>query len=207
MISAALEPELSDKIQDAAKMIKGGGVCVIPTETAYGLAASIRFEKALQRIYEIKKRPLYKPLLLIVEGVEKAPVDLQDIPKYALRLMEKFWPGPLTLLLPASRDAGYLLTGGTGKVGLRISSHGVAMELVREVGTPLTATSANLSGRRPSKTIAEVKRQFSQMGPDYFLDAGEIPPGPPSTIVDCQPREPVVIRSGAIPLEDILALG
>ncbi len=201
-----MDRELLEKIEEAARVIKKGGVCVIPTETAYGLAASIQNERALEKIYEIKKRPLHKPLLILVEELSQAPVEISRIPSYVFKIIERFWPGPLTLLLPATRDASSFLTGGSQKVGLRISSHPVAMELVKRVGQPVTATSANLSGMDLSKTISQVKEQLHHIEPDYYLDAGEIPPGPPSTIVDCQDSGPVIIRPGAIDPEDILAL-
>ncbi len=201
-----MDKDLLEKIEEAARVIKKGGVCVIPTETAYGLAASIQNEKALERIYEIKKRPFHKPLLILVEELSQAPVEKERIPNYAFKIIDRFWPGPLTLLLPATKDTSRFLTGGSQKVGLRISSHPVAMELVKRVGQPVTATSANLSGMGLSKTVAQVKKQLSHLEPDYYLDAGEIPPGPPSTIVDCQDSGPVIVRPGAIDPEDILAL-
>ena len=201
-----MDRELIEKIEEAARVIKKGGVCVIPTETAYGLAASIQNERALEKIYEIKKRPFHKPLLILVESLSQAPVEMSRIPSYVFKIIERFWPGPLTLLLPARKDASRFLTGGSQKVGLRISSHPVAMALIKRVGQPVTATSANLSGMDLSKTIAQVKEQLSHLEPDYYLDAGEIPPGPPSTIIDCQDSGPVIIRAGAIDPEDILAL-
>ncbi len=201
-----MDKDLLEKIEEAARVIKKGGVCVIPTETAYGLAASIQNEKALERIYEIKKRPFHKPLLILVDELSQAPVEKDRIPNYVFKIIDKFWPGPLTLLLPATKDASPFLTGGSQKVGLRISSHPVAKELVRRVGQPVTATSANLSGMGLSKTVAQVKEQFCHLEPDYYLDAGEIPPGPSSTIVDCQDSGPVIVRPGAIDPEDILAL-
>ncbi len=201
-----MDKDLLEKIEEAARVIKKGGVCVIPTETAYGLAASIQNERALKKIYEIKKRPFHKPLLILVDELSQAPVEKDRIPNYVFKIIDKFWPGPLTLLLPATKDASPFLTGGSQKVGLRISSHPVAKELVRRVGQPVTATSANLSGMGLSKTVAQVKEQLSHLEPDYYLNAGEIPPGPSSTIVDCQDSGPVIVRPGAIDPEDILAL-
>ncbi len=197
--------QLDEEIEEAATVIKKGGVCVIPTETAYGLAASIHFENALKRIYLIKKRPYNKPLLLLIRKLEEAPLDFSLIPAYAYGLMKTFWPGPLTLLLPAKRGIHYFLAGHTNKVGIRMSSNPVAMELVKRVGGAITATSANLSGLELTKTIDQVKEQLKE-GPDYFLDAGSIAPGPPSTIVDCSGQAPLIVRAGAIPPEDILAV-
>ncbi len=194
-----------DKIQEAARLLRRGGVCVIPTETGYGLAASIERPKALERIYKIKQRPLDKPLLILVEAIGKAPVESGQISACASLLMERFWPGPLTLLLPAAKGLPFPLTGDTGRIGVRVSSHPVASALVRAVGTPITATSANISGRPLPKSIKEVKEQLKE-APDYFLDAGTIAPGPASTILDVTVIPPKIVRQGAISGADILAV-
>ncbi len=199
--------DLSQELEEAARIIKGGGVCVIPTETAYGLAASIDYPEAMSRIYEIKKRPFNKPLLILVEEVSQAPIEISQIPEYSWRIMKKFWPGPVTLLLPSSWQAHFFLTGGSKKVGVRMSSHPVAQAIVQKVGRPITATSANLSGMGLSKTVQEVKKQLTGAQPDFYLDAGQIQEGPPSTIVDCAPEGPKIVREGAVSSEDILALG
>ncbi|NPA94781.1 MAG: threonylcarbamoyl-AMP synthase [Thermodesulfobacteria bacterium] len=208
MVQQVVTAQEDDGLDEAARVIKEGGVCVIPTETAYGLAASIYNPRAMSRIYEIKRRPTTKPLLILADDLKEAPVELSAIPRYAMRLMDRFWPGPLTLLLPASSEAHFYLTGGSKKVGVRLSSHPVAAELVRRVGHPITATSANLSGMGLSKTIQQVREQLDGPAvPDIFLDAGKIDDGPASTIVDCTGQRPKIVREGAISREDILALG
>ncbi len=201
---ADISHDVFKQIDEAARLIKSGKVCVIPTETAYGLAASIECEDALKRIYLIKKRPFNKPLLLLISDLEQAPVNMRKIPPYVYTLIDKFWPGPLTLLLPAYEGVSPFLTGDTGKVGVRMSSHDITHELVKRVGRPITGTSANLSGRGLTKTVEEVKAQLKDPSPDFYLDAGEIPPGPPSTILDCTEQGPLIIRQGAISQEDIL---
>ncbi len=206
MKEATVITDLDALIDEAARVIRRGGVCVIPTETAYGLAASPRFQKALERIYEIKKRPRNKPLLLLVNSIDQAPVELEGVHAYVFELMKRFWPGPLTLLLPASSKASPFLTAGTKKVGVRISSHPVAQKVIERVGGAVTGTSANISGKGLTKTISQVKAQLVDPMPDFFLDAGAIPEGPSSTIVDCCGDVPVIIRQGAIVKEDILSV-
>ncbi len=191
-------------VREAAIILKKGGVCVIPTETSYGLAASINHEKALERIYRIKKRPSAKPLLILVDSIIQAPIDRFRLTACARKVMDRFWPGPLTLLLPAREGLAFQLTGTTGRVGVRMSSHPVAQALVRAVGRPITATSANISGMELPKTIEEVREQLVYQRPDYFLDAGKIPPGPASTILDATVEPPAVVREGPVSLEDIL---
>ena len=201
-----LSEEIRDRIREAARVLKRGGVCVIPTETGYGLAASVDEISALERIYRIKQRPLEKPLLILVETIEQAPVNWSGVSTCARRIMERFWPGPVTLLLPAEKNLPYPLTGGTGRVGVRIPGHPAATELVRAVGRPITATSANISGKKLPKSMEEVKRQLHEVVPDYFLDSGPVPSGPASTIVDVTVEPPKIIRTGAVSPEDILAV-
>ena len=191
---------------EASRILKRGGVCVIPTETGYGLAASVDETGALERIYQIKKRPLEKPLLILVETIEQAPVNWSGMLGCARRIMDRFWPGPVTLLLPAAANLPYPLTGGTGRIGVRISGHPVATELVMAVGRPITATSANISGKKLPKSTEEVKRQLHEVVPDYFLDSGPVPSGPASTIVDVTVEPPKIVRAGAVSPEDILAV-
>ncbi len=206
MKEATVITDLDALIDEAARVIRRGGVCVIPTETAYGLAASPRFQKALERIYEIKKRPRNKPLLLLVNSIDQAPVELEGVHAYVFELMKRFWPGPLTLLLPASSKASPFLTAGTKKVGVRVSSHPVAQKVIERVSGAVTGTSANISGKGLTKTISQVKAQLVDPMPDFFLDAGAIPEGPSSTIVDCCGDVPVIIRQGAVVKEDILSV-
>ncbi len=206
MTETKVVTDLDALIDEAARVIRRGGVSVIPTETAYGLAASPRFQKALERIYEIKKRPRNKPLLLLVNFIAQAPVELDGVHTYVFELMKRFWPGPITLLLPASTEASPFLTAGTKKVGVRISSHPVAQKVIERVGGAITGTSANISGKGITKTIFQVKAQLVDPMPDFFLDAGTIPEGPSSTIVDCCGDVPVIVRQGAIVEEDILSV-
>lgn len=201
-----LADRIKERIRKAALILKKGGVCVIPTETSYGLAASIDEISALERIYRIKQRGIEKPLLILVETIEQAPVNRSDISICARRIMNRFWPGPLTLLLPAEKNLPYPLTGGTDRIGVRIPGHPAAMKLVRAVGRPITATSANISGRDLPKSMEEVKRQLHEVVPDYFLDFGPVPPGSVSTIVDVTVEPPKIVRAGAVSPEDILAV-
>lgn len=204
-----MKRDLSDigtSVDRASSIIKRGGVCAFPTETGYGLGALFDNEEALKRIFEIKKRPENKPLLLLIESFDNAPVDMKRVPKIVKRLTHKFWPGPLTLLLPAKGGLSFYLTGNTGKIGVRISSNPIAMELVKKVSKPITATSANLSGKTLPKDINEVVEQLKDPAPDYFLDGGSIEKGPASTIVDVSSNKIKIIREGAVKKEDILAL-
>ncbi len=197
--------EGGDGIIRAASILKAGGVVAFPTETSYGLAAAIDHEEALQRIFLIKKRSLGKPLLVLIPTIEMLRLVAEYIPEEAKPLIERYWPGPLTILFPARKDLPFAIRGNTGKVGVRISSHPVAQALVEAVGRPVTATSANISGRAPGCSAKEVASQLTSPSPDFILDSGRVCKDQCSTIVDVCVRPIRVTRKGAIDLEDILS--
>ncbi len=189
-------------IDHAASVIRQGGVVVFPTETSYGLAASIKIPSALHRIYEIKKRQENKPLLILISDISWLcqVVESNQITDQAISLMKRSWPGALTILLPARTDLPYALHCGTKKVGVRVSSNWVASRLVSAVGHPITATSANLAGNPPCFDCEAVKKQLVSPRPDFVVDVGALPPCPASTIVDATTFPFKIIRQGAISL-------
>ena len=195
----------SRQIEKAADLLRSGGVVAFPTETGYGLGASVfretgRFNnKGLEKIYAIKQRPSHKPLLVLADSIDMlGMVSDHALEGVAALLVSKFWPGPLTLLFRSAPGLPWPLCGDTGKVGVRISSHPWATALVRAVGFPVTATSANLSGMDMALAPADVERQLVSPAPDMILDAGVISGGLPSTIVDCAMSPPVLVRRGMI---------
>jgi L-threonylcarbamoyladenylate synthase len=193
-----------EAIQRAAEIIITGGVVAFPTETFYGLAALASRHEAVERVYLLKDRPLDKSLSILIAD----PAQLQDwvkaIPAEANRLMQRFWPGPLTLVFPAAKHLPAILTAGTGKIGVRISSHPVAHALVLAVGAPITATSANKSGATSCRSAEEV---LSQLGSDLevILDGGLTPGSKESTIADVTTRSPKILRTGAIAAQEVLS--
>lgn len=189
-------------IEEAAQTILQGGVVAFPTETFYGLAADALNEKGLQKIFRIKGREETKPLLLLVEDRSWVPGLVRKISPLAERLMEKFWPGPLTLLFEASTQLPVILTANTGKVGLRISSHPVAQSLVHAVGRAITATSANLSGQA---SISNAEEVFRALGGklDAILDGGKTAGGLGSTVLDVSGISTQILREGVISRRDL----
>jgi L-threonylcarbamoyladenylate synthase len=183
-------------------MILHGSVVAFPTETFYGLGADAMDEKAIQKIFQIKGRKEEKPLLLLVADRTWLPGLVRKIPPRAERLMEKFWPGPLTLVFEASPHLPPILTANTGKVGLRISSHPVAQALVKAVGRALTATSANVSGQ-PSASLAGEVLQALGDKVGAILDGGRTPGGLESTVLDVSGPGPKILRRGAIPQAEL----
>ncbi len=192
--------EVVSSIKRAADTITGGGVVAFPTETSYGIGAAWNIPSALDRVFEIKHRPRSKPLLLLVAEKEWLDLLTARIPSYAKQLMDRFWPGPLTILLPAKPNLPAPITGATGKVAVRISSNPTAFELTKAAGRPITATSANLAGAEPCRSPQEILKQLTAPCPDLVLDDGILPPSPPSTIVDCTGPAPELVRKGALSL-------
>jgi L-threonylcarbamoyladenylate synthase len=184
-------------IEKAGRLILQGKVAAFPTETFYGLGADALDGEALQKIFRVKEREEDKPLLLLIADRTWLSGLVKNIPSRAEPLMERFWPGPLTLVFSASAHLPPLLTGNTGKIGLRISSHPVAQALVQAVGRAITATSANVSGQPGASQAGEV---FQSLGKkiDAILDGGRTAGGLGSTVVDVAGASPKIIRQGAI---------
>lgn len=187
-------------IEKASVIILNGGVVAFPTETFYGLGADAFNERALRRIFEIKGREGNKPLLLLLAEVNWLAPLVKRIPPLAQKLMDRFWPGPLTLVFEAQTHLSPLITGNTGKVGLRISSNSLTQTLVQTIGKPITGTSANLSGK-PSPTTAEEVIDALGNKVEAILDGGKTPGGIGSTVLDISGPSPLIIRQGALPYE------
>jgi L-threonylcarbamoyladenylate synthase len=184
-------------IKKAAQVILQGGIIAFPTETFYGLAADAGNEAALKKIFQVKKREEGKALLLLIAEKGWLKELVQDISPLAERLVNRFWPGPLTLVFQASPQISPLLTADTGKIGVRLSPHPVTQALVQAVGRAITGTSANLSGQPGILTAREV---FQSLGDslDAVLDGGKTAGGPGSTVLDVSDPSPRLIREGMI---------
>ena len=196
-----------EAIQKAVSTIREGGLVVFPTDTFYGLGADAQNKVAVERIYQVKGREAEKPILVVVSGIEGASALATEILPAARQLMERFWPGPLTLLLSARPNLPSVLLGGEDKIGVRIPNHPVALALLKEWSGPLTATSANPAGRESPLTAEEVAESLGGKV-DLILDAGPTPGGQASTIVDATLRPPRLVRAGAISFDTVMeALG
>jgi len=183
---------------EAVAVLKRGGVVAYPTETFYGLGADASDEKAVERVYALKGRELNKPLPLIIGDREIVNRLVEEIPETARKLMDAFWPGGLTIVFKASPFIVPRLTGGTGKIGIRISSNPIASRLSALLSRPLTATSANLSGEKECVSAREVL-EFLGDQVDAVVDGGATPGGKGSTIIDVTTDPPAVLRAGVIP--------
>ncbi|MCL6499494.1 MAG: threonylcarbamoyl-AMP synthase [Firmicutes bacterium] len=182
----------------AVEALRAGDVVVYPTDTVYGLGCDATNPSAVRRVFEIKGRPPDQPVPVLLADVRQAD-ELAEIPEGARRLMKRFWPGPLTLVLPSRGVVAELVTAGTGTVGLRVPDHPVPRALVRACGFPLVGTSANSTGRPAPVTVAQVLSDLDgRVG--LVLDGGRLA-GRPSTVVDCTGDRPRVLRPGPIPAE------
>lgn len=182
-----------EQAREAGRAIAGGGLVIIPTETVYGIAASMADARAIERLYAIKKRDPAKPFSLLIDSRSRLNEFCRDIPVAAYKLIEAFWPGPLTIVLKSS--AG-------GSVGLRLPDHEVARLVVRESGVPVACPSANISGNAPPAGFNEAMRDLKDKV-DLALDAGPCRLGKESSVVDLSSNEAAVLREGALARERI----
>ncbi len=188
----------------AVQALQAGEVVALPTDTVYGLGAHSGMVAAVEKLYEIKGRDHQKAIPLLIARVEDVERVARDVPELAWRLMQRFWPGPVTLVLPKAATVLELLTAGTGAVALRLPAHAVTLELISSLGMPLAATSANLSGRPEALTAEEVVRDLrGRVG--LVLDGGRCPGGVASTVVDLTAHPPAIRRRGAL-AEEVEAL-
>lgn len=187
-------------MKEAGELLKAGALVAFPTETVYGLGANALDEKAAAKIYAAKGRPSDNPLIIHIADMDSLSRITKEIPDAAYQLAEKFWPGPLTMVLKKSEEVPYGTTGGLDTVAVRMPSHPIALEMIRHGGGYIAAPSANTSGR-PSPTLAEhVADDMDGIIP-MILDGGAVGIGIESTIVDLTEGVPTILRPGFITKE------
>ncbi len=195
----------AEAIEEAAEILRRGGLVAFPTETVYGLGANALDPVAAARIFEVKRRPAFDPLIVHVgDRAMLQQVVLEVLPAAEL-LIRRFWPGPLTLVLRRRPEVPRIVTAGLDTVAVREPSHPVALALIRRAGVPVAAPSANPFGRLSPTRAEHVARHLGD-AVDLILDAGPTPYGIESTIVSVLDSPPQVLRLGAIPVEDLEAV-
>lgn len=192
-------------INTAVGVLKSGGLVAFPTTGLYGLGADALNPRAVERVFRIKRRDPDKPILVLIKDASVLKRIAMHVPASASRLMAAFWPGSLTIILEARSMLPDGLTGGTGKIGIRVPKHPVARVLVSAFNGPVTGTSANLSGREGCSSVADLAPDLVQHL-DLVLDAGQLKGGVGSTVVDATTDTPVVVREGAISKERLFAV-
>jgi L-threonylcarbamoyladenylate synthase len=199
-----VDPERPDLavVQRAAASILDGGLVGMPTDTLYGIAADPFNAQAVSRVFEVKGRAAGQALPLVAADSAQVSRWLGELSALGRHLAARFWPGPLTLLVAAPATLVAEVTGGSGVVGVRVPAHAVTRALCTACDRPLTATSANLSGRPATADPADVAAALNARL-DVLLDAGRTPGGAPSTIIDITGATPRLVRAGAIPWDDV----
>lgn len=189
-------------LEQAAECIKKGGLVAFPTETVYGLGADSFNEEAVRKIYAAKGRPSDNPLISHISDIEQVSLLAREVPPMAKKLMEAYWGGPLTIILKRKENVPSVISASLDTVSVRMPSHSVANALIKLSKTPIAAPSANLSGS-PSPTTFEDCRADMDGRVDMIIDGGACDIGVESTVVDMTGNVPVILRPGAVTLEDI----
>jgi len=189
----------------AADWLADGGIVAFPTETVYGLAVDPRSEPAVERLFALKGRALRLALPLVAPSIEAVELALGPLDSRSRQLAGGFWPGPLSLIVPAPAAIAREVHGGGGTVAVRVPSHPVARAVAQAAGGLVTATSANRHGQSPA-TRADELGVIADDPRVFVVDGGPAPGGLPSTIVDARPEVPMLVRAGAVPWERVLEL-
>jgi len=201
-----ITPELLGQVNRAAGILRSGGIAAYPTDTVYGLGADVFNDRAVTRVFTVKKRPLTMPLPVLIAETSQLRELVEDIPSTAKMLMDKFWPGGLTIIFHRAHAFKSLALADSGKIAVRLPGHPLTLKLIQELGRPMVGTSSNLHGSPAALTAVEVKNQLGD-AVDFIIDGGPCQGGIESTIVDITVNPPLILRKGAIPekyLADLL---
>lgn len=193
---------LPEAILQGAQALRQGGIVAFPTETVYGLGADATDPKAVCRLFEVKKRPAFDPLIVHAPTAERAFELWEEVPDAARRLAKYFWPGPLTIVLPKRSAVPDVVTAGLPTVAVRVPRHPVALSLLEAFGRPIAAPSANLFGHTSPTTADAVEEDLAD-GLDWILDAGPTTVGLESTVLRLDGDEALLLRPGGIPIEEL----
>ncbi len=201
-MARVLRAEAEGCLAEAVAVLKGGGLIAYPSDTVYGLGAAASDERAVARVFAVKVRLSEKALPLLLADVADMSPLCAEVPPTAELLAERFWPGPLTLVLRRSPAFQSAALGSGDNVALRVPDHGFLRQLIRTLGEPITGTSANRSGRPSCRTAREVQRHLGS-AVDLIIDGGPSRVGQESTVIDITEDMPVIVRPGALSREEI----
>ena len=194
--------DIQRQVDRGISILNQGGIVAFPTDTVYGLGAGANLHRAVERIYEVKKRPLNMALPLLLAHASKISEVAESVPPIVWLLARKFMPGALTIVLHKSKSVSDIITGGGTTVAVRVPAHPIPIALADGLGMPVVGTSANLSGKPSNLTAGEVYSQFGDKI-DLVIDGGRCPGGRESTVVDVTGERPVVLREGAISQDEL----
>lgn len=191
-----------EELKIPAKVIRDGGIVIFPTETVYGIGTNGFNSESIKKIFELKKRDFNKPISLLVNNMDMVKMVADDITELEYKLMEKFWPGPFTIILKKKKAVPDILTANGDTVGVRMPSGIIARKIIEFAGVPIATPSANISGKPSGTNIDDIIRDFDGKV-DYVIDNGLSELGVASTIVKVVDNVPYVLREGTIPKEKI----
>lgn len=194
--------ESAEDLSRAGNLLRSGNIVAIPTETVYGLAANTFDAEAIKKVFEAKGRPQDNPLIVHISDIEDIAKLTVEFPEAAIKLAEKFWPGPLTMILKKSDKVPFEVTAGLSTVAVRFPSHSVALAVITAAGVPLAAPSANLSGKPSPTTAQHVMRDLSGKIP-MIIDGGTCEVGLESTVIDLSGDVPTLLRPGGVTLTSL----
>lgn len=190
------------KLRYSAEIIKNGGIVVFPTETVYGIGTNGLDKEAVERLYKIKERPLNKPISLLVSDYEMIEKVVKDINELEYKIMKKFFPGPLTIILNKKDIVPDIVTSGGSTVGIRMPEEEITRKLIEYAGVPIAAPSANISGKASGIDLQEIVKEFGDKV-DYYIDGGKSKIGIGSTIVKVENNTIKILREGSISKKEI----
>lgn len=189
-----------------SEIIKNGGIVVFPTETVYGIGANALNENAVKKLYDIRKRPLNKPISLLVNSIDMIEQVAKDITELEYALIKEFLPGPLTIILKKKDIVPNIVTANSDTVGIRMPANECAIKLIEYAGVPIATPSANISGKPSGTDLKDIMKDFEGKV-DYFIDGGPSKIGLASTIVQIIDGVPIILRQGSISEEQINEVG
>jgi len=201
-MARVLKAEVEGSLAEALAVLKGGGLVAYPSDTVYGLGAAASDERAVARLFAVKGRLSEKALPLLLADVDDMAPLCAEVPPIAKLLTERFWPGPLTVVLRRSPSFQSPALGGGDSVALRVPDHFFLRQLIRALGEPITGTSANRSARPSCRTAREVQRYLGS-AVDLIIDGGSSRVGQESTIIDITPEHPKIVRGGVLSRKEI----
>lgn len=202
MYTRVISGEAPTALELAEMVMRNGGLVAFPTDTVYGVGAPVGMPHSVERIFVAKGRPPEKAIPVLLADVGQLARVATDIPPLASRLAEAFWPGGLTVVLPKAPSLSPVITSGGPTVAVRVPDHPLALALIRRAGWPLATTSANRSGSPSPRTASEVEAQLAGWI-ELILDGGPVSGGVESTVLDLTGEQPVVLREGAIAVEEL----
>lgn len=194
-----------NELKGPAEILKKGGIVIFPTETVYGIGVNGLDVKAIEKLYKLKKRPHNKPISLLVSDIDMVNLIAKDITDLEYKIMQRFFPGPLTIVLKKRKIVPDILTAGQDTVGIRMPNENIATELIKRVGNPIAASSANISGKSSNTNIKTLVQDFKEQV-DYFIDGGESEIGISSTVIQVIDGVPVILREGSISRDEIMTV-